>query len=890
MPFDGFMRRGLHPISSALTSNRILWYSLFSTLATTAAIANACRNYSNFYSVAVYLSRSGRSLLVLANFGFIVALTSGRILQRIFFGPLQAREVERLYDQTWMFVTESLLAFTIFRDDFDIPFVIMFGFLLFIKCFHWLMADRVESMDQVPYPGPPLLFHIRLNALFFILWLIDIIMLLFAIESTLTSGVGGAVLFANEYAILTAHALNSIAKYVLSSYELRRARSRGGENAPAWENKSMYVFYIELVTDFLKLSTYLTFFAVVLSFYGLPLNIIRDVYLTARSFITRLRALVRYHNATRDMDRRYPNATEEELAAMSDRTCIICRDELVAVPDNQNNPPQDGQAPNNTPNTNQPQDGPNVTPKKLPCGHIFHFQCLRSWLERQQSCPTSRRTVLETGRPAGNAAQAGQRGARQPGQQQQNNVAAQGPPAPGQQQPPQNNGMGWIGRLLGVALLPPRIPNQLANAPVPPPFVPVGPQGQQQLPGNPGWAVQGQQQLPPGYAYVPYYPMHPNMQPPQLQPPPRGFYGPGGAFYAWNPEGQGLAQGQQAPTPQAQDQQPLQTDHTPAQPSDPSPSAAGPQASTSTATNVTRASTAESTSSPTAEQIPSTPAGENSTPTPREAAAQAALRRFYPSQAAPTTTSSAQSRTADATSMAALTGNLEHRSDSTPRTTAARSPLPQQAPLPSVASTSNSVSQPTPTASTNAGPTGATQTFTFAPPRLIPLAQGARAPVLNGYQPRGPPVRHNAITPAERAQMRINAQQATQTRLDQLQELPAVITEEQLGRLDTLTREAIDERLKVLEAVSGTLWRCVGELTRLRSALPVDFPAARAPAPPSPNEPHPDAGVSNHTELATDKGKVGDTSIIPVEGASSSVELDDGSGSTRQRQQSFGLD
>ena len=35
-----------------------------------------------------------------------------------------------------------------------------------------------------------------------------------------------------------------------------------------------------------------------------------------------------------------------------------------------------------------PADGPNMTPKKLPCGHIFHFQCLRSWLERQQSCPT----------------------------------------------------------------------------------------------------------------------------------------------------------------------------------------------------------------------------------------------------------------------------------------------------------------------------------------------------------------------------------------------------------------------------------------------------------------------------------------------------------------------
>lgn len=46
-----------------------------------------------------------------------------------------------------MFVTESLLAFTIFRDEFDVPFLLMFGFLLFVKCFHWLMADRVESVS-----------------------------------------------------------------------------------------------------------------------------------------------------------------------------------------------------------------------------------------------------------------------------------------------------------------------------------------------------------------------------------------------------------------------------------------------------------------------------------------------------------------------------------------------------------------------------------------------------------------------------------------------------------------------------------------------------------------------------------------------------------------------
>ena len=121
---------------------------------------------------------------------------------------------------------------------------------------------------------------------------------------------------------------------------------------------------------------------IVLAFYGLPLNIVRDVYITARSFVMRLRDLIRYRTATRNMDERYPNATEAELDGMSDKTCIICRDEMVA---NTNVRPDGG-----TEGQNQPvaQDGPNTTPKKLPCGHIFHFYCLRSWLERQQSCPT----------------------------------------------------------------------------------------------------------------------------------------------------------------------------------------------------------------------------------------------------------------------------------------------------------------------------------------------------------------------------------------------------------------------------------------------------------------------------------------------------------------------
>lgn len=96
--------------------------------------------------------------------------------------------------------------------------------------------------------------------------------------------------------------------------------------------------------------------------------------MTLRSFLSRCGDLVRYRRATRDMDALYPDATAEEMES-GDRTCIICREEMVArVP---------GQA-----ETSGDGGGPNETPKKLACGHVFHFHCLRSWLERQQSCPT----------------------------------------------------------------------------------------------------------------------------------------------------------------------------------------------------------------------------------------------------------------------------------------------------------------------------------------------------------------------------------------------------------------------------------------------------------------------------------------------------------------------
>ena len=108
----------------------------------------------------------------------------------------------------------------------------------------------------------------------------------------------------------------------------------------------------------------------------------RDLFLSFRSFFKRVADFVRYRNATRDMNARYPDATPDEVGR--EDVCIICREEMRPAP-----PTTDANGP---PQRMNPV-AERMRPKKLPCGHILHFSCLRSWLERQQNCPTCRRPV-----------------------------------------------------------------------------------------------------------------------------------------------------------------------------------------------------------------------------------------------------------------------------------------------------------------------------------------------------------------------------------------------------------------------------------------------------------------------------------------------------------------
>lgn len=273
-------------------------------------------------------------------------------------------------ERSWYAVTETCLAFTVFKDDFSPKFVALFTLLLFLKSFHWLAEDRVDYMERSPVIT--VLFHLRVLSLALVLASLDLFFIQHAYTSTLTKGASVQLVFGFEYAILLTIVINTLVKYVLHSIDLH------SENP--WENKAVFMLYTELLIGFIKVLLYILFFVIMVRIYTLPLFAVRPMYLTMRAFKKAFNDVVLSRRAIHNMNTLYPDATPEELAS-ADNVCIICREEMVAP-----------------------------SAKKLPCNHIFHKNCLRSWFQRQQTCPTCRLDVLRA--PGGGVGVT-------PGQQQQ---------------------------------------------------------------------------------------------------------------------------------------------------------------------------------------------------------------------------------------------------------------------------------------------------------------------------------------------------------------------------------------------------------------------------------------------------------------------------------------
>mmetsp|Transcript_6110 Transcript_6110/g.9554 ORF Transcript_6110/g.9554 Transcript_6110/m.9554 type:complete len:615 (+) Transcript_6110:37-1881(+) len=377
---------------------RFTEYAICSTLLTGCVVFYAYATRIQFYPAVIYLVTSKPSIMVLGNMAFVFTIVVGQLTNKVFLGRLREAEREIIWENLRYAFTETCLALSTFREEMSLNVVVLFTALLFIKVFHWLCEARVEHLEQAQDTSR--LSHIRTLCLMVALFFADLCCAGAALYVVQQNGASVQVFFGFEYVLLGIKIVEIFVKYCLSAVDTHFIQGQ-------WYNRSLYELYLKLVIDVMQLFVNIVFFAIIFSYYGVPLHLMRQLYVAVRNVHDRLTHFWRFRRITSNLHERFPNATEEDLGA-TDRVCIICREEMVA--------------------------GAGIgAPKKLaPCGHIFHFYCLRNWLERQLKCPTCRTDISSTRTPAPGAAAAEERAANQADPAAPNENAPIGDQAPQQ--------------------------------------------------------------------------------------------------------------------------------------------------------------------------------------------------------------------------------------------------------------------------------------------------------------------------------------------------------------------------------------------------------------------------------------------------------------------------
>ncbi|KRY75656.1 RNA-binding protein NOB1, partial [Trichinella pseudospiralis] len=246
---------------------------VFSLLLTAAVVFHAFHQRKQFYPSMVYLSKSNAS-------------------------------VTHIADRAMFAVTETCLAFTIFRDDFSPRFVAQFTQLFFFKCFHWMAEERIDYMERSPVITT--LFCARIMGLIAILSAVDSYHISHAYFTTLQKGATPQIVFGFEYAILLTVVFHIAVKYVLHRVDLRQPHP--------WENKAVYLLYFELVIVFLRVLLYAIFICVTMQLHTFPLFSIRPMYLALKTLKKAIMDAILSQRAIRNMNSLYPDVTAEDLS------------------------------------------------------------------------------------------------------------------------------------------------------------------------------------------------------------------------------------------------------------------------------------------------------------------------------------------------------------------------------------------------------------------------------------------------------------------------------------------------------------------------------------------------------------------------------------------------
>ncbi|KAM9301909.1 E3 ubiquitin-protein ligase AMFR [Gastrophryne carolinensis] len=307
-----------------------------------------------------YLVTDSLGVWVLVNTVCCLLMLVAKLIQHVVFGPLRVSERQHLKDKFWNFIFYKFIfifgVLNVQTVEEVVLWFLWFAGLVFLHLMVQLCRDRFEYLSFSP--TTPMSCHVRVMILLNAMLLACCALAVLCVFVGYEHGMHTLAFMAAECLLVTTRTLHVILRYVIHLWDLNHEGT--------WEGKGTYVYYTDFVMELSHLSADLMHHIHMLLFGNIWLSMASLViFMQLRHLFHELqRRLRRHKNYLRvvgNMEAHFAVATPEELEANND-DCAICWDSMLAA-------------------------------RKLPCGHLFHNSCLRSWLEQDTSCPTCRMSL-----------------------------------------------------------------------------------------------------------------------------------------------------------------------------------------------------------------------------------------------------------------------------------------------------------------------------------------------------------------------------------------------------------------------------------------------------------------------------------------------------------------
>ncbi|KAL6942283.1 hypothetical protein ACO0QE_003452 [Hanseniaspora vineae] len=379
-------------------------YCVFSYICTSLVIYVTLCNSTSYLAASIRLLK-GIPLILMSNFILVNGLLLWQMAIHVLFGELRLIETEHIFENLGFTIINGIFISSTFKDHDFFSGMLLMALNISLKVLHWILADRLDHLYHATNTQYTLehyvfsRFHFNL-ALFLVIdfALAKICFDKISVWKAYTSffaprdykhnpaEVPFSLIFSVSFSVMFIGLLNLFCNSLLNLYEVYRQQvitrqvslmngnaNHEDQDGPTlddelideepFENKYRWQVSVDIAAAALKIIVRL-----LISFpLGFPFIIIKDVVMDSLSLFNNGKKLYSILKNFRKLNTLLPDCSPDDISDEND-LCTICMDTLIDS---------------------------HSSPKKLPCGHILHLNCLKHWLERSQTCPICRVNVFD---------------------------------------------------------------------------------------------------------------------------------------------------------------------------------------------------------------------------------------------------------------------------------------------------------------------------------------------------------------------------------------------------------------------------------------------------------------------------------------------------------------